>query len=1018
MDYKFYGKLAVRFPVFPLNNLFGEFLPELLHTEKFKEAIFIASPDFAYEFFKNNGPASDKLMESALKYFNRMSFRCTPFGLFSVCAMAEWNKVTAIHPDENSFYRRTRLDKEFLGKLTSQLNYTDAIFKHLKISMNNTVYKVDHKLRLIERSITNNELSITSFTANETLEFFAQLIATEKGTVADVVRKASLSGIPAKRSFNYLKTLRDNQIITTNLDTGIPAGELLNRWIEILSNIPSRKSRQLIFWLNYLSGLRNALVKIDKNATSGTDKYESLFALVTAAGSDQSLNKIIQVDLGHTGSVGSLSTRLQKSLFKGIDILQKINTDAENNQALGNFKRKFFKKYEFREVPLLIALDPELGIDYYETHTLQDEFLSSEIGIETPNGDQETVLPAYNHKLIIKLYEQAIRNGLDVIKLDDEDLSAFENGELNLPATASVFFRLLDDQHILLEHVGGSSGLNLIGRFTDFNSELKSMALDLAEHEQRLAEPSILAEVVHEPKPRSGNVTAISSVRAFEIPYFTQSGLPDDRQLMLEDLYLFLHQGEFHLRSKKHNRLVIPKISNAYNYRKASPIFKFLGDLQSQSDQSLSFDFKKLIPGRLFYPRLVYKNIVLAPATWLIAIENAKLPGGPSIDQEIRAYLRELKVPDRFILVEGDNELLIDLNQQWLLGLLTQLFIKRKNLQIKEFLFYEANYSVQVQDQAVNNQMVAFLQKNQEQRDQSKHIPLPVAEKSTIRRTFPLGSEWLFYKIYCGIISSDSLLPEVLLPLILSLKKAKLIGDTFFVRYFDPEPHIRLRFRLKDPQRLFETIDLINQALLKPTESGSVWQSQTENYIRELERYDGVMTQSEKLFCADSMYVLKLLSIPLIKDHIHNRIAAGIRLTLDLLNSSGLTAGQMLLLTENSKTALKKDCNITLFSEKKINHNYRNHLSNYQSFLLSPPDPVRTLFIKRAATMKRLFKPIRSIINSPASVLTMENLLSSYIHMTINRLFSNHQKVYELIIYDYLFRQLSREAKNINTTKN
>ena len=62
------------------------------------------------------------------------------------------------------------------------------------------------------------------------------------------------------------------------------------------------------------------------------------------------------------------------------------------------------------------------------------------------------------------------------------------------------------------------------------------------------------------------------------------------------------------------------------------------------------------------------------------------------------------------------------------------------------------------------------------------------------------GSEWLFFKIYTGPKSADTLLAGPLRILVTSLLERAHVDSFFFIRYTDPEYHIRLRFHLPDPQ--------------------------------------------------------------------------------------------------------------------------------------------------------------------------------------------------------------------------
>ncbi|WP_127138032.1 thiopeptide-type bacteriocin biosynthesis protein [Flagellimonas oceanensis] len=65
-------------------------------------------------------------------------------------------------------------------------------------------------------------------------------------------------------------------------------------------------------------------------------------------------------------------------------------------------------------------------------------------------------------------------------------------------------------------------------------------------------------------------------------------------------------------------------------------------------------------------------------------------------------------------------------------------------------------------------------------------------------RNFALGSEWLYYKIYIGPQTGDALLSQAIKPLVSNLIGRKLIDKWFFIRYTDPDFHIRIRLKISD----------------------------------------------------------------------------------------------------------------------------------------------------------------------------------------------------------------------------
>ncbi|HBX51207.1 MAG: hypothetical protein A2275_06955 [Bacteroidetes bacterium RIFOXYA12_FULL_35_11] len=65
-------------------------------------------------------------------------------------------------------------------------------------------------------------------------------------------------------------------------------------------------------------------------------------------------------------------------------------------------------------------------------------------------------------------------------------------------------------------------------------------------------------------------------------------------------------------------------------------------------------------------------------------------------------------------------------------------------------------------------------------------------------RYFIPGSEWLYYKIYCGPKTADTIIENVFLPVSSKLFENSLIKKWFFIRYSDSDLHLRFRILLND----------------------------------------------------------------------------------------------------------------------------------------------------------------------------------------------------------------------------
>jgi thiopeptide-type bacteriocin biosynthesis protein len=130
-----------------------------------------------------------------------------------------------------------------------------------------------------------------------------------------------------------------------------------------------------------------------------------------------------------------------------------------------------------------------------------------------------------------------------------------------------------------------------------------------------------------------------------------------------------------------------------------------------------------------------------------------------------------------------------------------------------------------------------------------------------VRRQFPPGSEWLYAKLYTGPGIADRLLVDTIRPLVSTAVACGAADGWFFIRYTDPDPHVRLRLH-GDPLRLTgELLPRLADSLAPLVEDGRVARRQLDTYVREVERDGGAqgIVLAEQLFCLDSECVLAML---------------------------------------------------------------------------------------------------------------------------------------------------------------
>ena len=206
---------------------------------------------------------------------------------------------------------------------------------------------------------------------------------------------------------------------------------------------------------------------------------------------------------------------------------------------------------------------------------------------------------------------------------------------------------------------------------------------------------NILAEIIHLPESRIGNVIRRPQLRNYEIPYLANSTLKKENQILLDDLYLSIKNNRLFLRSKKHNKEVIPHLTNAHNYSNNSlPIYHFLCDYSNQDTRpSLYFDWGGLSQIYDFLPRVEYDNIILSKAQWKIDSEQIKYfnsfmksENSEILFQEIEGWRKLRQIPQWIQWVQGDNTLIINLQNFDLVQMFFSSIKNEKEVIIEEFL--------------------------------------------------------------------------------------------------------------------------------------------------------------------------------------------------------------------------------------------------------------------------------------------------------------------------------------------
>lgn len=289
--------------------------------------------------------------------------------------------------------------------------------------------------------------------------------------------------------------------------------------------------------------------------------------------------------------------------------------------------------------------------------------------------------------------------------------------------------------------------------------------------------------------------------------------------------------------------------------------------------------------------------------------------------------------------------------------------------------------------------------------------------KHEIQQTFLVGDNWLYYKIYTGEKTSDTILKEIILPITEELLLQNIVQKWFFIRYEDPDHHIRLRLFCADKTNIGKVINVFQPYFTDYFNHGLIWKLHTDNYKRELERYGhNTMALSETLFFEESKIIVNFLNIIEGSESEELRWLFGLKILDNLLDVFDFNINDKYHFIEMLKTSFGEEFGMNRFLKKQLDDKYRDKKNIIISFIESQStisedylNPIYGLLDQYNQNISPLAKQLITYNNSKKLEVNFNNLLASYIHMTMNRLFKSKNRLNELVIYNFLFRYYKAE---------
>lgn len=1022
----------LRTPILPWSSDLLDRKLDLLENHQkvsfLKEAIFLASPELYYRWENElKQPAIDNSVKNKIglalnKYLLRMSFRCTPFGLFAGVTVVHFADTTALRlADASEGSRACRPDLRFLMNLAGKIEKECKHVSHVKYFSNPTVYQLHESHHYVENSnLSGYQLSSVE-SSNQLRDILAH--ARSGAYPLELARSIVQDDVELPEALAFVDELIEHQLLISATVPTLTGEDYLRTIRNFARGVSSFNA--------HLAYLESIIKEI--NATPVGDAlvhYQKLQSWKAQHYPDFASN-VSYTDFHRKATSSKLGMAVADEIIRAVDFLAHL-PDNPRVVTIDSFRKAFVERYEEREIPLLQAIDPENGIGY--PYSLDDIKYEEELFEGLPTREVNNLAPLNEQsewqEFLFAQYVEALKSAHQVMNLDVAACAPYLQAKaastsFSLFSYASVIATTqneIDDGNFELIHhlTSGPSFANPLARFGHLSKELEQLLREAAQEEQEHYPEAVLCDVLYPAKGQAVNLMSRPRLRQYELALLGNSDAGDDRTLHLSDLLVSVQHGRVVLRCRKNGFEVIPRLSSAHVYSSDQfALYTFLGDLQHQGLQrALRWRWGALEQAP-FLPRVVLGKTILSKARWKLSAQQVKKLLNPDIravKHAVTELMAQLALPRHVALVNGEDEIPLDLMADAGVTLFQSLVKSPGKVLLQENLAHRMKWLTDSTGAFVNELIIPL--KNTQFKAPLRSHPRQLA--FPIQRIFTPGSEWVYIKIYCSPSMSDKLLLEVIQPAANNMVQSAMCKKWFFVRYKDNDYHLRVRL-LCEADKVSEVSETVLGRLGELEQMGMVQSIQMATYSRELERYGAEhMSNSETLFFHQSELAIAIISRlyadetnPSVKSF---RWLSAIYFIDQLLTSFECKLPEKVEITNIWQNVFKQEFKANDHSaKKKLSVIFRREKDRLSTVLDGKPNNSFSFYQELIDDSFLLQKHIIANLMIGDPVKINANIMN-YTHMFINRLFISQPRRYEFVLYDLLHQYyLSRRARNVSS---
>lgn len=839
-------------------------MTDVLHRTDIKQTLRHASPDLADRvdaIIAGYVSQPDKVTSAGLslgRYVARIHGRATPFGTMAGVSPAATGShaVACLGRDHRVI---ARASAPWLSDVITALEHIPAFRRRLLIVANNTTTRRGDRLVVpfqplhpAGRAAGTVELSLRRTSA-------VQLVldlASDPIRYDDLAAKisAEFSAATGVQVEDLLSQLLRTRALVSNLHAPTTSVDALQHLVDVLAAAGSSGLPEVAPLFRELQSIQSGFI-----AHNRLDYAASAAALSALAGHVSSVRAVprpIAVDTRVDAEV-VLPPAVLREAASAADLLICLSPSPAGPPAWQRYAQTFFERYGIGTlVPVLELVDPDAGLGY------PDGFLSASPEPARSITERDLRLTALAQTAALDhLTEIDLKPGLI------DDLSAPGLDRAETPQHLELTFELhaattaaIDAGRFDISVVSVSRGIGTVtGRFHPLlgpgHQARLAAALTVADSNNRGA----LRVQLSAPPLAAADAHVARSPRVLPDLISIAEHHPASGAIPLSDLAVATDGYQLRLASISRGCWIEPVLLNAVELRVHTPaLARFLNEVpRAQTAVVTRFDWGTAasLP---YLPRLRRGRTIVSPATCRITATD--LPHDTDLHRwadRLAALREQRRIPARVLAVRGDQRLPLDLEEISHAALLRADLTRSHAIALAEQPGLDAFGWLD----GHAHEIVAPLVATTPARGTSRPVPHRDHLLAAGHGHLPGSSRWMTVKLYGHPARQDEILADHL-PRLLTELPAR--SEWWFIRYRDPQPHLRLRIHLTTPAGFGPAAAAVAHWADTLRQQHLLRDLQITPYYPEPGRWGQgqALAAAETIFAADSHTVLSQLNLP------------------------------------------------------------------------------------------------------------------------------------------------------------